>query len=169
MFSLFGDLQPVPELADALLEMRWIISKSYETERLQSPIRSMWFFDLMGFFEAVTFAVVHGGDVRFARVFCELVGTVCQRSPYEGACVVMSTHTWRIALQMVKANTHDASIVLPVSTSLLFGLRFMPGKLHAVVEAGAIPIFASVVKSRAAVTDEGVDLAAALVKLLKTA
>ncbi len=166
-----GVAQPVPELADAIHEMRWLLSKNFETETLLSPSRSLVFFEATRFLEANSFARVHSGDVRFARVFCELVGTASKLSPYHGACSFIYSHAWQIALDMVKANEHDASIVLHVCKALLAGLRCRPGMLHAVLEAGAIPILASVVESRAAVTEDGVGhaLAAELVELLKSA
>jgi hypothetical protein len=164
-----ASLQPVPELADAIREMRWLLSKNFETERLQSPTRSPSFFAMTRFLEAESFARVHRGDARFARLFCKLIGTVVQLPPWDGVSMLMHTHAWRVALDMVKENTRDASIALHASKAFWFCLKYQPADLCAIVEAGAIPIFLRVVKSRGTESKERecTAYAAALLKLLR--
>ena len=125
------------------------------------------FYELSLANEAMAMARVHGGDVRFARAFCELVQTMCERSLVGGA-MFYSSAAWRIALDMARSNPRDKIVMLACAKAFFTSLTYQPDTSVTVAESDAIAIFTAAAKARVAIGEDDVDYAKKLVALLRS-
>lgn len=154
-------LQPVPPLAEAIAEVGFLKGPP------KPIVCTEQFFELSLATEAMAMARVHGSDVRFARSFCEMMQTMCERSLVGGA-MFYSSAAWRIVLDMARSYPRDKIVMLASAKAFFVSLTYQPDTSVTVAESGAIDVFAAAVKARVAIGDDDVDYAKKLVALLRS-